>query len=81
MLALVCVRYADGRAMRMLPVVGALVILSCGSPVKVDMPPDVKIEVGSPFPNLVLPLLEDGRPSSIVGFRGKKILLHVFASW
>lgn len=48
---------------------------------KVDMPPDVKIEVGSPFPNLVLPLLEDGRPSSIVQFRGKKTLLHVFASW
>ena len=38
--------------MRILPAVGALVILSCGSPVKVDMPPDVKIEVGSPFPNL-----------------------------
>lgn len=67
--------------MRILPVVGALVILSCGSPLKVDMPPDVKIEVGRPFPNLVLPLLEDGRPSSIVQFRGKKTLLHVFASW
>ena len=67
--------------MRILPAVGALVLLGCGSPVKVDAPPDVGIEVGSPFPNLVLPLLEDGRPSSIVRFRGKKTLLHVFASW
>lgn len=47
----------------------------------VSAPADVAIEVGRPFPNLVLPSLEDGRPSSLVQYKGKKILLHVFASW
>ncbi len=38
-------------------------------------------EVGQPFPDIVLPSLEDGRPASIADFRGKKLILHVFASW
>lgn len=59
---------------------GAL-FLGCGSPVTMDAPSDVAIKVGQPFPNLVLPSLEDGRPSSLVQYRGKKVLLHVFASW
>ncbi len=42
---------------------------------------DMSIEVGKPFPNIVLPALADGRPASVATFRGKKILLHVFASW
>jgi hypothetical protein len=42
-----------------------------------DTPP---IEVGKPFPNIVLPTL-DGRPMSMADFRGQKVLLHVFASW
>ena len=37
--------------------------------------------VGEPFPELVLPSLEDGRPVSIGHFQGRKVLLHVFASW
>ena len=61
--------------------VGALFLVGCGTPVKVTAPSDVAIEVGRPFPNLVLPSLADGRPSSLVQYRGKKILLHVFASW
>lgn len=36
--------------------------------------------VGQPFPNLVLPTL-DGKPRSIADFRGKKVILHIFASW
>ncbi|MHC4065023.1 MAG: TlpA family protein disulfide reductase [Planctomycetota bacterium] len=43
--------------------------------------PSVAIEVGEPFPNLVLPSLADGQPYSIARFRGKKIVLHIFASW
>ncbi len=39
------------------------------------------IEVGEPFPDLVLPALDDGRPLSIADFRGDKIVLLVFASW
>ena len=37
--------------------------------------------VGQAFPDLVLPSLEDGRPMSLADFRGKKVILHVFASW
>ena len=37
--------------------------------------------VGEPFPTIALPALEDGRPRSIADFRGKKVVLHVFASW
>ncbi len=36
---------------------------------------------GRPFPALVLPSADDGRPMSIESFRGRKVLLHVFASW
>ena len=36
---------------------------------------------GQPFPDLLLPGLEDGRPTSLADFRGQKIVLHVFASW
>lgn len=42
---------------------------------------DARFEVGKPFPDLTLPSLEDGTPTSIADFRGKKLLLHVFASW
>ncbi len=38
-------------------------------------------EVGTPFPTLSLPSLEDGRPASIADFRGQKVILHIFASW
>ena len=39
------------------------------------------IEVGSPFPEIVLPSLEDGSPTSITAYRGRKVVLHIFASW
>ena len=38
-------------------------------------------EVDKPFPNIALPSMENGSPISIEQFRGKKIILHVFASW
>lgn len=40
-----------------------------------------RIAIGEPFPDLVLPAVEDGRPRSIAELRGHKIALHVFASW
>jgi hypothetical protein len=40
-----------------------------------------RFEVGQPFPAVALPALEDGRTASLADFRGKKLLLHVFASW
>ncbi len=39
------------------------------------------LEVGKPFPDLVLPALDDGRPLSVADYRGEKLVLHVFASW
>ena len=43
--------------------------------------PPTGFEAGQPFPHLVLPALEDGQPTSLARFRGKKIILHIFASW
>ncbi len=42
--------------------------------------PDL-FEVGRPFPPIVLPSAADGRPLSLADFRGRKTILHVFASW
>jgi hypothetical protein len=42
---------------------------------------EVPVRVGEPFPALVLPALADGSPLSIERFRGRKVLLHQFASW
>lgn len=40
----------------------------------------VGLEVGNLFPTIQLPTL-DGQIKSIENFRGRKIILHVFASW
>jgi hypothetical protein len=40
-----------------------------------------RLEVGEPFPDLVLPALDDGRPLSVAQFRGRRLILMVFASW
>ncbi len=42
--------------------------------------PDL-FEVGRPVPPIVLPAAADGRPLSLADFRGRKTILHVFASW
>ena len=39
------------------------------------------MEIGKPFPSLTLPSMEDGSPMSVEQFRGKKLLLFVYASW
>ncbi len=39
------------------------------------------LKEGQAFPALVLPSLDDGKPLSIADFHGRKIALHVFASW
>lgn len=38
-------------------------------------------EVGRPAPQIVLPALDEGRPLSLAGLLGRKVLLLVFASW
>ena len=39
------------------------------------------IAINKNFSTLALPLLEGGDPRSIADYRGKKVLLQVFASW
>ena len=44
--------------------------------------PFPQLEVGTPFPMLQLPLAgQDGKSSSIMDYRGRKLMLHLFASW
>ncbi|MFQ5718593.1 MAG: hypothetical protein ACE5IK_03505 [Acidobacteriota bacterium] len=40
-----------------------------------------QIQVGQPFPALVLPAAEDAHPTSLDEYLGRKVVLHVFASW
>jgi hypothetical protein len=42
---------------------------------------NLELEVGRPFPEIALPRLTDGSPATIAQFRGRKLLLHIFASW
>ena len=68
--------------MRKLAALAPLLLLAgCGSVERLARFEDVQIEVGRPFPNITLPTLANGAPASIAQFRGKKTLLHVFASW
>ncbi len=61
---------------------GVVGLVSCGSPQTESLaPPQVTLEVGQPLPELILAALEDGRPASLSEFRGRKMLLHIFASW
>ncbi len=39
------------------------------------------MEVGQVYPNYILPSLSNGRPLALSQFRGRKIILHQFASW
>ena len=37
--------------------------------------------VGEAFPTLALPSAADGRPVSVAEYRGKKLIVNIFASW
>lgn len=43
------------------------------------VPPNFAI--GKPFPEILLPSLAEERPRSMAHFRGRKTILHLFASW
>ena len=43
--------------------------------------PGIELEVGRPFPRLVLPALANGRPMSVADSKGERVVLQVFASW
>ena len=65
--------------------VAALVFLLAGLGVaradSLALQPVPRFSVGDAFPLIALPALEDGRARSIADFRGRKVILHVFASW
>ena len=58
----------------------SIACLAAGTPVMAERPPGV-LEPGTPFPDLLLPAMEGGRPMSVSQFRGQRIALHIFASW
>ena len=40
------------------------------------------LKIGEPFPILSLPLSgNEDEKSSVMGYRGRKLMLHLFASW
>jgi len=39
------------------------------------------LEVGDFFPVRPFPALDDGAPRSVADYRGRRLLLQVFASW
>ena len=36
---------------------------------------------GEAFPTIALPSAADGRPVSLADFRGRKVIVNIFASW
>ena len=42
---------------------------------------DSPFAVGNLFPDFAFPSLKDGTHTRLSDFRGKKVMLHVFASW
>jgi hypothetical protein len=41
----------------------------------------IEIHQGQMFPTMVFPSLDGGRSGSVTDFRGKKLILQIFASW
>ncbi len=58
--------------------IASATMMVAAGPVEAATP---KFRVGDRFPDLTLPSLEDGEPVSLGVFRGRKLVLHVWASW
>lgn len=43
--------------------------------------PPTGLDPGGLFPTTAFPSLADGTPMSVADFRGKRVILHIFASW
>ena len=46
-----------------------------------NAPLPLGFNVGEAFPTLALPSAADGRPVSVAAFRGRKLIVNIFASW
>ncbi|MEO1596465.1 MAG: TlpA disulfide reductase family protein [Pseudomonadota bacterium] len=63
---------------------GLAAALSAGLIAAMSLPTASALELGEPMPNVVLPLLEQGRAGSAVtwrDYRGKLVYVDVWASW
>lgn len=54
----------------------ATAVMAIGSPIA-----SAQLAVGEPFPNTAFADAETGKLRSVADFRGKPLLLHVYASW
>ncbi len=68
---------------RLLPRTAVLMAFIAGAPMTASAQalPESGFVPGDPFPTIAFPSLEDGRPMSVADFRGKRLILHIFASW
>jgi len=55
--------------------------LAIGSSAAAGSSKSYSFEVGSPFPVIALPSLDNDKPLSVKDFRGRKLVLHIWASW
>lgn len=70
---------ATCRVNSMVLVLGVLALTSAlVSPVRAAA---VEFKPGDRFPTIALPRIDDGQASSVVQFRGQRLMLHIFASW
>lgn len=57
---------------------GILGIIAAGA---FSQGPGVPFQAGDRFPSILLPSLADGSGQSIADFQGRKLVLHIWASW
>ena len=50
-------------------------------PTRAQSSDSAEFREGQMFPTIVFPYFDNGRPGSVADFRGKKLILHIFASW
>ncbi|NNF28371.1 MAG: hypothetical protein HKO53_01295 [Gemmatimonadetes bacterium] len=55
--------------------------LGTGSTSTAQQLPPTGFDPGRAFPTTAFPSLADGTPMSVADFRGKRVILHIFASW
>ena len=74
-------RFRRAPAVWILPTLPTLLLLALSTMSHTPAIAASALRVNEPFPDLALPALDGGKPLSISDFRGKKVVLHVFASW
>ena len=73
--------FANTETMKTSALITLFTVLVAGPQVAAPLDPLSRFKVGQPFPDVVLPSADNGRPMSLAQYRGKIVLLHIFASW